>query len=616
MRRAVANAARLGLLAGPTALAFFAGGYFDGPRIAAGLATWVIVAAAAIVCPRPVPRVPGARMALAGLGLLAAWTLASAAWAPIAGNAYHDAQRVALYAGFLLAAAALLRTRGAQRLVEPALAAGAMIVIGYGLSERMLPGLLQFTRSVSAQGRLEQPLTYWNAMGELAALGFVLVARLAGDGRRPRGLRAAAAAAAAPLGLGLYLSFSRGALFACAAGIVTLIVVAPQRRQAGAVARCLAAGAISALVAAPLTGVTSMSGSPGTREREGAIVLAALIAIALLAAAAQLRAADRESDDELALPRRAPAIAVAAIAAGLALAIAVGSKEGTTQPLSGGSDRLVSLQSNRYAYWRVALRVFARSPLDGVGSGGWAVYWLKWRPFAEGAQDAHSLELQTLAELGIVGLAMLAVFLAGIGLAARAAHRVAPAGSAGAIAGVVVYIAHSPLDWDWQMPALTLVALALAGLLLALPDRLSEPRPLDNPRMLVPRLAIAAAAVVICAWFAVSAVQTHDENAAIALIDRPGTPSTALTARILHLLDGAATLNPDRTVALYRAQALTRAGNSAAALRAALAVTRAEPLNIDAWTVVALSARRIDPALTTLALREQSSLAPPVPAAS
>ena len=50
-------------------------------------------------------------------------------------------------------------------MVEPALAAGTVVVIGYGLSARLLPGLLHFARSVSAQGRLEQPLTYWNAMG-------------------------------------------------------------------------------------------------------------------------------------------------------------------------------------------------------------------------------------------------------------------------------------------------------------------------------------------------------------------------------------------------------------------------------------------------------------------
>src|SRR5256885_914001 len=81
---------------------------------------------------------------------------------------------------------------------------------------RLLPALVPRTAGVRAGGRLEQPLTYWNATGALAAIGFVLSARLAGDRSRAGALRAAAVAACAPLALGVYLSFSRGALAAAA----------------------------------------------------------------------------------------------------------------------------------------------------------------------------------------------------------------------------------------------------------------------------------------------------------------------------------------------------------------------------------------------------------------
>ena len=75
-------------------------------------------------------------------------------------------------------------------------------------------------------------------MGELAALGFVLCARLAGDATRPRlAARSAPRRRCAPLGLGLYLSFSRGALFACAAGLVALVVLAPRARAAASARR-------------------------------------------------------------------------------------------------------------------------------------------------------------------------------------------------------------------------------------------------------------------------------------------------------------------------------------------------------------------------------------------
>jgi hypothetical protein len=465
MRSGALNAARFALLAGPVALAFFAGGYFDVPRVWAGLGAWALVAAGAALA-APLPRGRAAGLAVGGLLALAAWTLLSTAWAAIAGDAYHAGQRVFLYAGGLLAAAMLLRDRRAQRAVEPAVAAGALIVVGYGLSERFLPGLLHFSRSVSAQGRLEQPLTYWNAMGLVAAIGLVLCARLAGDATRAAPMRIAAAAAAAPLGMGLYVSFSRGALFACVAGFVALIAAAPRREQLNGAAVTVVAAGLSAAVAAPLHGVTSLAGSASTRERQGAIALALLALIVVAAAAAQRVVAARERPAALSLPRHAPAIAALVVCAGLGLAIAIGSKEHSAQALATGASRLETLQSNRYAYWKVALRAFAHDPVQGVGAGNWVVWWLRHRPFSEGAQDAHSLELQTMAELGLVGLALLAVFLAGIALAARAAHRFDWTLAAGPLAGFVVYLAHSPLDWDWQLPAATLPALVLAGALL------------------------------------------------------------------------------------------------------------------------------------------------------
>jgi O-antigen ligase len=123
----------------------------------------------------------------------------------------------------------------------------------------------------------------------------------------------------------------------------------------------------------------------------------------------------------------------------------------------------------------VALTAFAAEPLRGVGAGGWTVYWLRHRTVNEGAQDAHSLPLQTMAELGVVGLALLLAFVGGVAAGSRRAVRVARGVAAGPAAALVVYVAHAPLDWDWQMPAVTLVAIVLAGMLLALGDRATSP---------------------------------------------------------------------------------------------------------------------------------------------
>jgi O-antigen ligase len=206
---------------------------------------------------------------------------------------------------------------------------------------------------------------------------------------------------------------------------------------------------------------------------QGTVVLIALIAIMAAAALGQRRQIQRERSGAarqgaLALPKHAGTLAVVAVLAGFAVFLAVGAKDRSANPPSPGATRLTSLQSNRYAYWKVAWRAFRDEPLRGVGGGGWAVYWLRYRPFNAGAQDAHSLYLQTAAELGVIGLALLGSFFAGVALAARRALRVAPNLAAGPIAGVTVWAAHAAVDWDWEMPALTLLAILLAGTLVAL----------------------------------------------------------------------------------------------------------------------------------------------------
>jgi O-Antigen ligase len=468
VRTAILSAARVVLLAGSSALAFFAGGYFDQARAWAGLLACLLAVIALLFVRGKLAYGRAGAVALAGLALLAVWTLTSILWAPIAGNAYHAGQLAVLYLAALVAASLLLRGRSVVRAVEPALVLGALVVVAYGVSERWLPGLLHFSRSVSANGRLEQPLTYWNAMGELGAIGFVLCARIAGDPSRDVRLRAAASAAAVPLAQALYLSFSRGALFACAVGLVALLVLAPDRESLPALRNVLGVGVLGALAAAPFHGVTSLAGSQSLREREGAITLALTAGIMVVAAVTQWRRSRKERSSALHLPHWAPWAALAVICVGLALAIVAGAKEKSGRPLSGGAARLGTLESNRYDYWRIALRAFGDQPLRGVGAGGWSVYWLRYRRIPEGAQDAHSLPLQTAAELGVVGVAFLAMFLGGLVAVARSALLADRAVATGPVAGCAAYIAHAPLDWDWQMPAVTLIALVLAGLLLGL----------------------------------------------------------------------------------------------------------------------------------------------------
>jgi hypothetical protein len=470
MRAGALLSARAALVAGPVALAFFSGGFFDRPRDIALLAAGVVLAVLVAAAPagQLVPSHPAARVALVAAGAYAGWIALSATWAPVRDYAGDDAERALLYATVLAASAIAFRDRRAARALEPLAAAGTVIVIGYGLAGRLVPGIVTEHPQRSAVGRLDQPLTYWNATGALAAIGLVLCARVAGDRDRPPALRAGAAAAAVPLGMGCYLSFSRGALAALAAGLLTLVVLAPTFAQLRAALLVAVAGAAAAIAAAASPAVRALDGSAATREREGAIVLAvALVLMALAALAARLEQT-RLPDRPLPLPRWAGWAALATIVALLVVPIAAAGGRQQAPPATGATNqRFASLGSNRYGYWRIAIDTGLDHPFAGVGASGFRVAWLQHRDVAENVRDAHSLELETFAELGLVGAALLATLLGAVALSACAAHRVDPALAAGPAAALTAWAFHSAIDWDWEMPALTLVAVVLAGALLA-----------------------------------------------------------------------------------------------------------------------------------------------------
>lgn len=483
MRTPVRALAAALLLAGPTALAFFSGGFFERPRVVAGIAVWTIAAVAIVVSPQPLPRSAPGRIAVAGLVLLTGWTALSYEWAPLGERAQGDIQRLLLYLGFFLACAAVLRGPAARRFTEPALALGALVVTCFGLSGRLLPSFVELTRSRSAEGRLEQPLTYWNGMGCLSAIGLVLCARIAGDARRPPLVRAAAAFGGVPLGLGTYLSFSRGALFALAAGIVALIVLAPERRlQFRAAALLVGTAGVASLVASFLPSVESLPAGHTGDAGEGAAMLAALVLLGAAAAFAAARipivAQDRPPRRSVRLGRPAwVALALCLLVGGIAGAAAL---ERSPEARPGGAPtsptRFGSADTTRYSYWEVALDAFRSDPVTGTGAGGFAVEWRRQPARNERAVDAHSLYIETLGELGLVGVALLALFFGGVATAAARLHGRDPAAAAGLAAVLVTWAVHTGLDWDWELPALTGVALLVAAAAVAWDDeRASAP---------------------------------------------------------------------------------------------------------------------------------------------
>jgi O-antigen ligase len=477
MRRWVLAACALALVALPTVLAFFSGGFFDKPRLAAALFAWLLVAVVAIAAPQPLPASLPGRLALLGLFLLCCWTALSFGWAPLGGRAQDDLQRLLLYLAFLIAALVLVRGPVMRRLLEPAVVAGAFVIVAYGLSERFLPGVIELDSSGTAVGRLEQPLTYWNAVGILGAVGLVLAVRMAGDPGRERALRAGSAAAAVVLGLGVYLTYARGALAAVAVGLVVLLALAPAvRPQLRAIVTVVVATAVAALVANNFSTVKSLSARDAD---EGFAMLVALVLLAAAAAAIAPRTARRPMRLP-SLPLSRPATVLGAsvlllVVGGLLIAALEGKPEGTS-PVPGATPaRLSSVDSNRYHYWEEAGSTFAEHPLNGIGSGGFQVEWLKVYQRFDASGDAHSLYLETAAELGVVGVAFLLLLLGGVGTALLRLYRIDPGAASGLAAGLAAWAFHAGLDWDWEMPAVTLPALLLAAAAIAWSERREAP---------------------------------------------------------------------------------------------------------------------------------------------
>jgi hypothetical protein len=475
VRRAVLPIAAAVLLLGPTVLAFRSGGYFKEPRLIAALVAWVLVLVVALAGPRPLPeRAPGWAV-LGGLGFLTAWTALSLTWAPISSAAADSVQRLLLYLGVLIAAISLLRVPRVARTLEPALAAGVVIVIGYGLAGRLLPGLIEMSGSAGSMGRLEQPITYWNAEGELAAMGLVLCARLAGDTTRPAPARALAASVCPLLGMGVYLTYSRGAIAAGVVGLVVLLATAPTRPQLRAVIAAALSAVVAGACSALFRGVASLSGGPGAQERDGALMLALLVLLSALAAFAAVRWARAEQAQaqtaRLSFARRLPAVAAAAVAL-VVIGLIVGGlgERGASEPerlKKASGIRLTTVESRRYDYWRIGLDAFVREPILGIGAGGYRSEWLRERPVKEGVREVHSLELGFAAELGLPGLLGVLVMLGGVIAAGRRALIGGHAIAAGCCAASTVWLLHASIDWDWELPAVTLPVVVMAGALIA-----------------------------------------------------------------------------------------------------------------------------------------------------
>jgi hypothetical protein len=456
------------LLATPAVLAFATGGRRADAQAAAAIALFALLGAVAALAPWPLVERSWPLAALAALVAFCGWTALSASWSRAYGDAVNDADRVALYAVAFGLAVIVMRAPGIRRVTPDALLWGIVAVMLWSLAGRMLPELIEVDLDSYAGDRLHQPIGYWNATGVLAAFGALLATGAAADERRPVGYRAAACAAAVPCALACYLTLSRASWAALAAGLIVLMLLRPRVTAAIAAGLWLAAAALLVGALRAFDAVLYLDRGESARMSDGVPVLVIALVLTAAVGMAFARLGRREGPP---LPRPPGWLAVAVVPVVLAAAFAVSFSTERTEEVSKSAARVTTLKTFRGDYWRVALDSFADHPAAGVGAASFQIEWTRERDTRQFAFDAHSLYVETLAELGLVGALLLAAFAAAVALGLRRRRRAVPDDPLLATAGAVLaaFAIHAGVDWDWEVPAVTLPALLLAAAALQRP---------------------------------------------------------------------------------------------------------------------------------------------------
>ena len=190
--------------------------------------------------------------------------------------------------------------------------------------------------------------------------------------------------------------------------------------------------------------------------------------------------------------------------------------------------RIVATTSgNRWVWWKEAAGATWDQPAFGYGAGSFPLVHLQYRKERLDVRQPHSVPLEFLSETGFVGAALVIAGLALLGAAAvgrvRGAVGADRAYAAALLAACAAYAVHVWVDWDWDIPAVTLPVMIFLGVLAARPPGTAED-PLARSR---PRLAPLIGGGLLLALFAVSAalpaLAREESDAALAQAAKGGT---------------------------------------------------------------------------------------------
>src|SRR6266540_4307976 len=505
----------------------------------------------------------------------------SIAWASDAAGAYGEFTRVALYVA-VFAITVVASTRGNAGRWADGLALGLVAVTVIALISRFFPGTFaqkDIPRFLPAgASRLSFPVGYWNGLAVLVAMAIPLLLRLAVIGRNPvvRGLALAPIPAIAAT---IYLTSSRAGVATAVVGAAAFLLFTAGRWAATGAVVVAGAGAVAAVLAllnrdALVNGPLGSAAASSEGKSAALIIGGVCILVGLLYGVGCRAMAGAQA------PRPAAGwillgIAVVAAVVGIVASHPVRRFEIFKNPTSQTTDpsqlqkHLLSASGNgRWQLWHSALDEFDSKPVVGRGAGSYEAWWLEHGSLPLFVQDAHSLYLETLGELGIVGFVLLVgTFLAALGTAARRLLRQPDDDRvllASVTAAFVGYAVAAAVDWMWELTIVSVVAFGCLGLATGPATALVRRPRLVRPGEGLPLRARLGryglgAGIVVTGWLLICAIaipllsgaRIQDSRDAAAGGDLRGAVNAARDARAIQPWSA----EPDLQIALVEEQA-------------------------------------------------------------
>ena len=503
------------------ALSYENGGFGVTTRAYAGIAAWWLLGIGAAIGIGAV-RTRLDRFGIWALGLLAAftvWSVISVAWAPDAERTFDKFDQVLLYLAVLALAIVLGRTISSHVLVG-GVALGVAGIAGVSFVSRVFPssfGVQSLSCLPEIYSRLCFPLGYWNGLGIEVALLYPLLLALMTSRRSP----VVSALAALPLPVvaaDMYLTSSRGAFVAAGVGLVVYLAITPRRWAAlTAIVLAAAESAVAVATLQPRQELVTGDMTNPLAIHQGhhvalvlgiAAVLGALVWFGLTWLAPRAWAPPRIAGQGL-----VAAVAVLVVV-GIVLSHPVARFDAFTSSTftaCANTDQtcieqhlLSTSGSGRWQFWGAAIHQFAKHPLQGGGGGSWFYWWLQHQTSIY-SQFAHSLYLESLGELGIVGFLLIvgAALVALVG-AVRSALTLASAEVAAAAACAIAFFVAASYDWIWELAGITVVGMGMVGVALGA-SPVGQLKPWRRENVVRPAVALVAVGAVIAQFIALSA---------------------------------------------------------------------------------------------------------------